>query len=91
MMLREYLKLAGVTRHELHHSERGRSMHITAHDLRSSTITWWAVRGDDALKIQRRVGHEDLQTTDLHVRLVEAADPVAFGVPFPPLPGALLE
>ncbi len=91
MTLREHLQRAQITRQELHHSERGRSMHITAHDLRSSAITWWAVRGDDALKIQRRVGHEDLQTTDLYVRLAEALDPAALGVPFGPLPAAFLK
>jgi integrase len=89
--LRQHLKLAGVKRHELHHAERGRSMHITAHDLRSSTITWWAVRGDDVLKVQRRAGHEDLETTQLYVRLAEAIDPRAFGTPFPPLPRELVD
>ena len=88
--LREHLRLAGVLRRELHHSEAGRSMHITAHDLRSSTVTWWAVRGDDAFKIQRRTGHEDLATTQLYVRLAEALDPGTFGTPFPPLPGDFL-
>jgi len=61
------------------------------HDLRHSGITWRAVRGDDPLKIQRAAGHTDLRTTQRYINEAQTfEDPSTFGMPFPPLPLALL-
>jgi integrase len=86
--LREHLQLAGVTREELFIDDATRAA-LTYHDLRATGITWCAIRGDDALKIQRRVGHTDLATTQKYIREAENAG-TGFGTVFPPLPLSLL-
>ena len=85
---RRWLLRAGVTRSELHHGSRTRKA-IGFHDLRATGITWMAVRGDDALKIQQRAGHTDFDTTQIYIREAEAVR-AGFGEVFPELPGALL-
>ena len=63
---------------------------IGFHDAgRSTGITWMALRGDDPLKIQCRAGHQDFATTQGYIREAENLTCV-IGVPFPPLPAALL-
>lgn len=86
--LRTCLGYAGVTRAALFANDATRK-HMTFHDLRSSGITWCAVRGDEPVKIQRRAGHSDFTTTLGYIREAEnvRAD---FGTPFPPLPVSLL-
>ncbi len=59
------------------------------HDLRATGISWMAVRGDNALKIQRRAGHKDLVTTQGYIRTAED-NRAGFGDVFPKLPAALL-
>jgi integrase len=54
--LRKYLGWAGVTRAEVFASDDTRRQ-IDFHDLRHTGITWRAIRGDDAKKIQRAAGH----------------------------------
>jgi integrase len=88
--LRRWLKRADVTRRELHETTPT-SRPIRFHDLRSTGITWMAVRGDDALKIQRRAGHRELETTERYIRLAEAVRGEAFGDVFPALPTELYE
>lgn len=85
--LRRRLKRAGVNRRELHEGTPTTSP-ITFHDLRATGITWMAIRGDDPLKIQRRAGHRDLETTQRYIRLAEDIRN-GFGAPFPPLPRVL--
>jgi hypothetical protein len=62
---------------------------MTFHDLRATGLTWRAVRGDDALKIQRAAGHSDFQTTQGYIRTAESVDD-GFGEVFPELPADLL-
>lgn len=86
--LRSMLQRAGVTRRELYVTDATRTQ-ITLHDLRATGITWAAVRGDAPLQIMYRAGHKDLETTLDYVRLADGVRG-SFGVPFPPLPEALL-
>ena len=88
---RAHVKLAGLTRPALLHSDERPSMHITFHDLRAGGTTYCAVRKDPPVQIQRRVGHERFETTLEYIRIAETLDPAAFGIPFPPLPGSLLK
>lgn len=88
-MLRRHLQLAGVTRADLFADDATR-IPLTFHDLRATGITWRAIRGDDALKIQREAGHSSLDTTQRYIREASVyAD--GFGEVFPKLPPALLE
>ncbi len=64
---------------------------MTFHDLRSTGITWCAVRGDEPLRIKQRAGHATFSTTEGYIREAENLRETNFGTPFPPLPDALLE
>jgi integrase len=86
--LRRYLPWAGVTRAELFADDETRAP-LTFHDLRATGLTWRAVRGDDALKIQRAVGHKSLATTQRYIREAEVIGR-DIGEPFPALPLGLL-
>lgn len=88
-ILRKMLKKAGVARAELHETTATRKA-ITFHDLRSTGITWLAIRGDDPLKIMQRAGHSDFKTTQGYIREAEAVRE-GFGEVFPPLPACLLD
>lgn len=87
--LRRWLWVAGVRRDELHNATPT-TRPIRFHALRPAGITWMAVRGDDPLRIMRRAGHESFETTQLYVRLAEAAR-VGFGDVFPAIPPELYE
>lgn len=65
--LRAHLRTAGVTRADLFVTDETRK-NLTFHDLRATTLTWMAVRGDDPLKIKARAGHSDLATTEGYIR-----------------------
>lgn len=82
--LKRWLLRAGVARHELH-ANSATTKGLTFHDLRATGLTWMAVRGDDALKIMHRAGHERFETTQRYVREAEAIRE-GFGDPFPTLP-----
>lgn len=84
--LRRYLEVAGATRAELHAADCATTKPMTFHDLRATGITWEAVAGTDALRIQRRAGHASLSTTQVYLRLAESVGVQGFGAPFPPLP-----
>jgi integrase len=86
--LRRWLWKANVRRSELHLST-GSSRSIVFHDLRATGATWMAVRGDEAMKIMQRCGHENIDTTMGYVRTAEAVRE-GFGGVFPPLPDVLL-
>jgi integrase len=81
--LRNFLKLANVTRPELHESDQTRKA-LTWHDLRATGITWMAIRGDDPLHIQHRAGHTSFSTTQGYIRQAEAVR-TGFGDVFPSL------
>jgi hypothetical protein len=85
--LRRYLKIAGVTRPELHEGSPTRKQ-LTWHDLRATGITWMAIRGDDPLKIKQRAGHTTFSTTERYIRQAEAVRE-GFGEVFPELPECL--
>ncbi len=85
--LRRYLKKAGIERHELHF-KTPTTRPMRWHDLRATGISWMAVRGDDALKIQHRAGHTDFETTQRYIRVAEALRE-GFGDVFPELPPEL--
>lgn len=62
---------------------------LTWHDLRATTLTWRAIRGDAHAKIQRGAGHSNPGTTERYIRTAEALDGWAIDV-FPPLPTCLI-
>ncbi|MFO0589900.1 MAG: site-specific integrase [Polyangiaceae bacterium] len=82
--LRRYLGWAGVNRAALFAKDATRAP-ITFHGLRATGLTWRAIRGDDALKIQRAAGHTSLDTTQRYIREAEVVGR-EIGVPFPDLP-----
>lgn len=86
-MLRAALWEAGVRREALYANDATRKP-LTFHDLRATGITWMAVRGDDAVKIQRRAGHEDSETTLGYIREAENRR-AGFGTVFPAIPAGL--
>lgn len=84
---RKHLKLAKVTRAELHAST---VTHVQANfrSCRDSGITWLAMMGLGVDKIQWRAGHEHIATTLGYVKQAEDLTG-ELGAPFPDLPAAL--
>jgi integrase len=87
--LRADLTLAGVKRPALFATDATRKR-LRFHDLRSTGLTWMAVRGDDPLKIMQRAGHTNFSTTQKYLRAAEAVG-VAIGEVFPALPPELFD
>ena len=89
-ILREHLERAGVTRPELTTND-DTNKNIRFHDLRSTGLTWLALRGDEPLKIQYRAGHRDFEMTQVYIRTAEnlRTSGEAIGEPFPELPASL--
>lgn len=87
--LRTYLARAGVERAELF-KLNATHKRLSWHDLRGTCATWCAVRGDEPLRIQHRLGHTDFNTTRGYIVEAENARE-GFGMPFEPLPEGLLE
>jgi integrase len=86
--LKRWLKAAKVDRASL--TAKGPSERpIRFHDLRATGITWMAVRGDDATKIQARAGHSSFATTQGYIREAEIHRD-GFGEPFGALPLSVL-
>jgi integrase len=86
--LRKHLELAQVRRAALFRNDAS-SKRLRFHDLRGTGLTWMAIRGDDALKIQQRAGHTTFEMTQKYIRTAEAVGEV-IGDVFPQLPGSLL-
>lgn len=86
--LREHLERASVTRAALFSSGVAERP-VTLHDLRASGITWLALAGVDALKIQRRAGHASFATTQIYIREAENLSGDV-GEPFAPFPAGFL-
>jgi hypothetical protein len=85
---RRALLKAGATRAELHVVDCETPKAITSHDLRSTGLTWLAVRGDVPQRIQQRAGHQNFSTTQVYIRLAAELS-AGFGEPFPTLPETL--
>lgn len=88
-VLRRLLTKAGVKRAELFATTRTRKQ-VCWYDLRSTGITWRAIRGDNPMQIMQHAGHEDFKTTQGYIREAEAVG-ADFGDVFPPLPSELYE
>lgn len=87
--LQRCLRLAGLTRADLYADDATRKP-LTFHDLRSTGLTWCAVRGDDPLRIKQRAGHAAFTTTEVYIREAENLRETNFGEPFPELPEDLM-
>jgi len=87
--LRGWLHAAELTRRELTEERSKTTKPLAWHDLRATGLTWCAIRGDEAMKIMQRAGHEDIATTMIYVRTAEAIG-ASFGDVFPELPEALI-
>ena len=88
-LFRKHLTSAKVARAELHKSTR---THVQANfrSCRDSGITWLAMLGIDVAKIQRRAGHDTIDTTLGYVKIAEDIGGT-LGVPFGPIPASLVE
>lgn len=86
--LRADLRRAGCTRPRLFENT-ATTMAVNFRSLRDSGITWLALSGVDVLKIQRRAGHESIETTLGYVKQAEDLTG-QIGEPFGPLPANLV-
>ena len=86
-IIRADLLLAGQTRAELHTMTDTREW-MTMHDLRTTGITWMAVRGDAPLMMMARAGHHDVKQTTQYVDSAMLVRRV-YEATFPELPEAL--
>ena len=87
-MLRDHLKTAKVTHARLT-ANTATHMPINFRSWRDTGITWLAISSVDVGKMQRRAGHDSLETTMGYVKVAEDLSGAA-GVPFPPLPAELV-
>jgi integrase len=83
--LRRWLVIAGVDREQLHQST-STNKPMRWHDLRATTFTWMAVRGDSATAIRDVAGHTQTSMTDRYMRAATMLRSGRFGEVFPPLP-----
>jgi integrase len=88
--LRKYLELAGCTRADLH-TRNAHRVRMRFHDLRATSATWMAMRGDDPIHIQEVAGHASLATTEQYIRRVRRLRGADWGTPFPPIPSVVLD
>lgn len=82
------LQTAGVDRAELY-TLTPTTEPIDFRSCRDSGITWLALAGVDVVKMQRRAGHDGLETTMRYCKVAEDFTGTV-GEPFPALPPALL-
>lgn len=87
--LRKHLRTANVKRHDLHNGDATRKQ-LTFHDLRSTCLTFMAVRGDPTLTIAARAGHSTSKQTEEYVKTAGELNRSRFGEIFAPLPTVLL-
>ncbi len=88
--LRTMLLKAGIDRRELHLDTKVNKP-IRWHDLRATTLTWMAVRGDSPTQIRDIAGHTQTSMTDRYMRAAAILRGGRFGEVFAPLPACLLE
>ncbi len=89
--LRRDLLTAGVPRHELHFASNEPPREwMRMHDLRTTGVTWMAVRGGDPMTIMARAGHHDIETTLGYVSQA-ALVRGGYGDAFPTLPEVLIQ
>jgi integrase len=87
-LLRAHLRTAGVTHPRLF-TDDATQMPIGFRSWRDTGITWLALAGVDVVKMQRRAGHDTIQTTMGYVKAAEDFGGAA-GAPFPELPPELV-
>jgi integrase len=85
--LRVHLRAAKIDREELHADDEHRRP-LSYHDLRHTYATWLAVRGENQLVIQARLGHANVTMTQKYIEAAEAVGHGDVGAPFAPLPPA---
>jgi hypothetical protein len=84
-LFRADLRAAGVTRERLF-ADTPTEEPVDFRSLRDTSATWSALAGVDLATLRRRLGHEDVATTDRYVRIAgDVHDPSAIGEPFPDL------
>lgn len=86
--LRDHLRLAEVTHPRLF-ADTSTHMPVNFRSWRDTGITWLSLAGVDVVKMQRRAGHDSLETTTGYVKSAEDLTGAA-GAPFPPLPDSLV-
>ena len=86
--IREHLKTAGVTRTRIF-ARTTTDEPVDFRTLRDTYATWSALQGIPITTLQRRLGHEDMATTNGYVKAAEAFSSASVGSPFPELPEAL--
>jgi len=86
--MRKHFVLAKIDRARLT-EKSATTMQINFRSWRDTGITWLALQGVDVAKIQRRAGHDVMDTTMGYVKAAEDLTG-SIGEPFPPLPTALV-
>lgn len=88
LILRKHMEIAGVTHPRLLESSATR-MPVGFRSWRDTGITWAAIDGVDLHKLQRRAGHDDVNTTLAYMK--EAEDRAKLrGRVFPALPNSMV-
>ena len=87
-MMRAHLRTAGVTHARLF-TDDATQMPIGFRSWRDTGITWLALAGVDVVKVQRRAGHDAIQTTMGYVKAAEDISGTV-GAPFAELPRSLV-
>lgn len=85
LKIRKHLAAAGVADARLSDSSATR-MHVGFRSLRDTGITWLALAGTPIQHMQRRAGHDNMQTTMGYVKEAEDLTGGTLGEPFAPLP-----
>jgi integrase len=88
-LLRDHLRLAGVTRPRLF-AETATLRQVDFRSLRDTGITWLALAGVPLQAMQRRAGHQEMETTLGYVKMAEDLTGKV-GTPFAPLPRDLVQ
>lgn len=88
VLMREHLRAAGVAHPRLF-TDDATQMPIGFRSWRDTGITWLALAGVDVVRMQRRAGHDAIQTTMGYVKAAEDLSGAA-GAPFPELPPSLV-
>jgi integrase len=84
------LRAAGCTRARLFENT-ATTMAVNFRSLRDSGITWLSMTGVGVVQMQRRAGHDDVNTTLGYVKRAEDLSGGDLGEPFGPIPAATLD